>query len=118
MYYSRIREIKARNIDPQQLATRTMLRSTLVDSAATADNLKNQFEMPVLFYAAVLLALILMWQDPVLVTFSWIYVGLRIVHALIHTTYNDVMHRFWVYFLSCSFLLGIWIRLGWYIIFF
>jgi len=116
MYYDRINEMKDKNIGAQQVSTRAGGRSVLIDSAASADNFMNQFEMPVLFFVAILLALNLMWQDPLLVLFSWLFVALRIVHSLIHTTYNNVMHRFWAYVLSSFVLLGMWVRLGWYII--
>ncbi|MFT5139298.1 MAG: hypothetical protein ACI9H8_001529 [Lysobacterales bacterium] len=116
MYTLRIREMQDKNISAQSVATRAKGRNLLLDSAAAADNFMNQFEMPVLFYLAILLALILMWQDPLLVIFSWLYVSLRIVHSVIHTTYNNVMHRFWVYFLSCIVLLFMWVRLGSYMI--
>lgn len=116
MYFSRIGEMKSKRIDPQQVSTRSKGRQALTDSAASADNFMNLFEMPVLFYTAILLALILMLQDSVLVIFSWLFVLLRIVHSIIHTTYNTVMHRFWVYVLSSAALLGLWVRLGWLII--
>jgi len=112
MYILRIREMKAKGINPQSVSTRAKGRAVLVDSAASADNFMNQFEMPVLFYLAVVLALILMWQDSLLVIFSWTFVSLRILHSIIHTTYNNVMHRFRVYILSCVVLLFMWIRLG------
>ena len=117
MYYLRLTEIRSANIDPQDLSTRDRKQNVLVRSAASSDNLMNQFEMPVLFYAAVLLALILMWQDPLLVVFCWAFVTARLVHALIHTTYNAVVHRFVAYALSSVFLAAIWVRLGWYILF-
>ena len=116
MYHLRIREMTAKRIDAQQVSTRTKGRQVLVDSAAAADNFMNQFEMPVLFYTAIVLALVLMWQDPVLVILSWMFVALRVTHSIIHTTYNHVMHRFWVYIFSCFALLCIWIRLGWFMI--
>ena len=116
MYVARIAEMKKKRIDPQRVSTRAKGREELTDSAACADNLMNQFEMPVLFFVAILLALILMWQDPLLVVLAWLYVTLRIVHCIIHTTYNNVMHRFWAYVLSCGVLLCMWIRLGWYMI--
>lgn len=118
MYYLRIREIRSRNIDPQDLSTRSGKGGILAASASSSDNLQNQFEMPVLFFTAIFLALILMWQDPLLVAFCWAFVATRVVHAVIHTTYNRVVHRFYAYLLSCIFLLAIWIRLGWYIIYF
>jgi hypothetical protein len=70
----------------------------------------------VLFYLAVILSLVLLVQDQVLVILSWVYVLLRYVHSLIHCTYNKVMHRFQVYFVSCIVLLLIWLRLAAYIL--
>lgn len=113
MYVTRIREMRDKGIDPQQLATRAEGREILTASAAEADNFKNLFEMPVLFYTAILLALLLLMQDPVLVILAWLYVGLRIIHSLIHTTYNIVMQRFWVYIFSCAALFAMWLRLAW-----
>jgi hypothetical protein len=112
MYHLRIREMQAKGISAQSVATRAKGRQVLVDSAASSDNFMNQFEMPVLFYLAILLALILMWQDPLLVLLSWLFVALRIVHSIIHTTYNNVLHRFWVYIFSSMVLLCMWIRLA------
>ncbi len=117
MYAQRIHEMRSKGIAAQQVSTRAKGREQLLDSTASADNLMNQFEMPVLFYTVILLALILMWQDPLLVAFSWVFVALRIVHSIIHTTYNKVLHRFWVYIFSCGALLCMWIRLGSYMIF-
>lgn len=116
MYQLRFAEIRRRRIAPQDLATRQSARGLLTDSAAAADNFVNQFEMPVLFYVAMLLALTLMLQDPVIVVLAWMFVLLRAAHSLIHTTYNNVVHRFTAYILSSIALLGIWVRLGWYII--
>lgn len=113
MYVSRIREMQNKGIDPQELATRAGGRSVLTDSAAQADNFMNLFEMPVLFYTAMLLALVLLMRDPVLVILAWLYVGLRIIHSLVHTTTNIVMQRFWAYIFSCLALFAIWVRLAW-----
>ena len=112
MYQTRISEIMERKLDPQDLATRASGSAVLTRSRASADNLVNQFEMPVLFYLAVVLALMLLIQDPVLAALAWVFVALRIVHAVIHTTYNAVMHRFWVYIGSCVALFLMWVRLA------
>ena len=116
MYFCRIAEMQEKNIAAQQIDTRANGRALLTDSAASADNFSNQFEMPVLFYLAIVLALMLLIQDYVLVVFAWLYVALRIVHAFIHTTYNDVMHRFVVYIASCAALFILWVRLAWHIL--
>jgi hypothetical protein len=116
LYITRIGEMKRRNVHPQALNARNSVPELLPDSAATANNFMNLFEIPVLFYLAVILSLVLLVQDQVLVILSWVYVLLRYVHSLIHCTYNKVMHRFQVYFVSCIVLLLIWLRLAAYIL--
>ena len=116
MYAWRIPEITRKGIDPQRLKDRAAAHELLPDSANASNNLKNLFELPILFYTAVLLSLVLMIQDPLLVQLSWGFVALRIVHSVIHCTYNNVNHRFIAYAVSSLFLLFIWIRLGAFIL--
>ena len=54
----------------------------------------NQFELPVLFYVLVALALITRKADMLFVVMSWMFVASRLVHAAIHTTSNKVSLRF------------------------
>lgn len=112
MYAQRVGEMQSEKIRPQEISTRSAYLARLRSSAPSADNFSNQFEMPVLFYTAVILAVSLLVQDVLLVLLAWVYVGLRIVHAAIHVTYNDVMHRFYAFAASAFVLLGIWVRLG------
>lgn len=69
----------------------------------------NQFELPVLFYVVVILALMLRKADLLFVILSWVFVLSRIVHAAVHTTSNRVMQRFPVYAAGALVLLVIWI---------
>ena len=116
MYITRLREIRHKGIEPQQLALRSDAQKLLSASAAPADNFKNLFEMPLLFFLAVLLSLILLIQDDLLVAFAWGFVVLRAIHSLIHCTYNQVLHRFTVYIASSLMLFLMWFRLGLYIL--
>ena len=115
MYRRRVVEMKTKRIHPQRIKTRSGMHGVLVDAESAANNYANLFEGPVLFYLAILLALILMLQDGIIVTLAWIYVASRYVHSFIHITYNRVMHRFWVFVFSTLALLAIWVRLGWII---
>jgi hypothetical protein len=112
MYARRLTEISRQSIDPQALQDRAEAHGILSESADASNNLKNLFEMPVLFYTAMLLALVLMVQDTLLVQLAWGFVALRAVHSVVHCTYNRVMHRFIAYALSSLFLLFIWVRLA------
>ncbi|MGD8345741.1 MAG: MAPEG family protein [Lysobacterales bacterium] len=112
LFARRIPEIFEKKIDVRKLKDRAEAHALMPASAAASNNLKNLFELPVLFYLAGLLSMILLIQDPVLVWLSWAFVGLRAAHSLIHCTYNDVNHRFAAYAVSCMVLLFIWVRLG------
>lgn len=116
LFARRIPEIMKKDIDVRQLKDRETAHGLMPDSAAASNNLKNLFELPILFYVAVLLSLVLMVQDPVLVWLSWGFVGFRYAHSLVHCSYNDVNHRFAVYAASCILLLLLWIRLATFII--
>jgi hypothetical protein len=115
MYRGRVAEMKSKRIHPQRIKTREKSKRFLTDSAPSSDNFSNLFELPVLFYTAILLTLILMVQDSILVTLAWTFVLTRYLHSFIHVTYNKVMHRFFVFLLSTFVLLAYWVRLGWMI---
>jgi len=116
MYLRRISEIRGKDIHPQRLKDRVFAHELLPDSAAASNNLKNLFELPVLFYVAVLLSLVLLIQDSMTVALAWGFVALRALHSLIHCSYNNVNHRFAAYVFSSLFLLFIWIRLAAFIL--
>ena len=65
-----------------------------------ARHFANLFEMPVLFYVAVLMAYVTRQVGPWLVLLAWLYVALRYVHSFVHLTSNDVIQRVSVYFAS------------------
>jgi hypothetical protein len=115
LYATRLAEMSRKDIDPQRLAERAVKQGLLTESAGPSDNFHNLFEMPVLFYLAIVIALILFIQDALLVQLAWAFVIFRAVHSLIHCTYNRVVHRFVAYAASCLALLLMWVRLGLFI---
>jgi hypothetical protein len=74
-------------------------------------NYMNLLELPVLFYVACLVLYVTAKVDAWSVGLAWAYVGLRIVHSLVHMTYNNVIHRMRVFALSVVVLLALWIRI-------
>jgi hypothetical protein len=68
----------------------------------------NQFQLPVLFYVLVVLALISRKADLLFVILSWLFVATRIVHAAIHTTSNNVPRRFQAYLGGAIVLVLMW----------
>jgi hypothetical protein len=78
-----------------------------------SNNYKNQFELPVLFYAACALALILRHADPVMVGLAWAFAASRLVHAAIHIGPNIVRWRGLAFLVGAVALLAMWLRLAW-----
>lgn len=116
MYRKRVSEMKLKRIHPQRIKTRYKSKTLLKDSAPAADNYSNLFELPILFYLAILLTLNLMVQDSYLVVLAWLFVASRYLHSIIHVSYNNVMHRFSAFIFSSFVLLAYWVRLGWIIV--
>ena len=116
MYRKRVSEMKTKQIHPQQIKTRYKSKALLTDSASAADNYSNLFELPSLFYLAIILTLTLLVQDSILVVLAWLFVFSRYLHSFIHVSYNNVMHRFSVFIFSSFVLLAYWVRLGWIIL--
>jgi len=110
MYVSRIGEMKRERIHPQSVATSAQAAAKLTDTRA-ADNLRNLFELPVLFYVAVLVAAQTGHTTTTLVL-AWLFVALRVLHSLIHCSYNKVMHRFKVFLAGFAVLCVLWGHLG------
>jgi hypothetical protein len=70
----------------------------------------NLLELPVLFYAACLAIYASRQVDELFVTLAWGFVGARVVHSLIHLTYNHVLHRLAAFGVGFVLLAVIWIR--------
>jgi len=107
LYADRLGEMRARRIDPQAVATAREAAGQLQRTQA-AENFRNLFEVPVLFYVLCMALAVSGSTTPGLVTAAWVYVGLRALHSLIHVTYNRVVHRFLVYVASTLMLFGMW----------
>jgi hypothetical protein len=110
LFARRIAWMVSRNIDAQRLATPEQIASTLPESVnRAANNFRNLFELPVVFYAICLLLLATQGSDAVYVNLAWGYVALRVAHSLIHCTVNIVTLRFAAFALSSIVL---WIMLA------
>ncbi|AGK57096.1 hypothetical protein HYPDE_27083 [Hyphomicrobium denitrificans 1NES1] len=70
---------------------------------------KNQLELPVLFYVLVAFILITRVGDLLLLVLAWIFVILRLAHAYVHTTNNNVLVRGRVYGGGLVALLAMWV---------
>ena len=111
MFFSRVGQMKRERIHPQAVATSAQAAAKLTDSRA-ADNFRNLFELPVLFYAALFVAALTGLVTPVSLALAWIFVALRVLHSAIHCGYNKVMHRFYAYVVGGFVLFALWAWLG------
>ena len=111
LFVERIGEMKERRIHPQRVATQA-LAATELTRTQSADHFRNIFEVPVLFYAAVAVALALAIRSDALVALAWAFVAARVAHALVHLTYNRVMHRFYAHVAGVVSVTAFWIVLA------
>jgi hypothetical protein len=75
-------------------------------------NYMNLLELPMLFYVVGILLYVTGGASHVAMFFAWAYVALRIVHSLIHLTYNQVLHRLAAFTLSNVALVVLWVLAG------
>ncbi|MEP7208539.1 MAG: MAPEG family protein [Casimicrobiaceae bacterium] len=107
MLVTRLAELRSGRIDPQAVATSRSAAATYRDLRA-ADNFRNLFEVPVLFFAVCGALAITDSVTPLQLTLAWLYVGLRAIHSAIHVTYNRVLHRFAVFAASTVCVFVMW----------
>lgn len=74
-------------------------------------NFMNLLEVPTLFYVISLLLFITKFYSAVDLILAWIFVLMRVVHSLIHLSYNNVMHRLVAYAFANGVLVLMWMRL-------
>ena len=74
-----------------------------------ANNLRNLFELPVLFYALCLYLYVTATVGTADVIAAWLFLVFRIVHSAIHCTVNIVILRFAAYSAAA---LALWFMLG------
>lgn len=108
LLFVRSTEMRQRRVHPQAASTSLQMAAKLQNVQA-ADNFRNLFETPVLFYALVCMAVGSGYTPGWLAVGCWLYLALRVVHSAIHCTYNTVMHRFAAFALGFALLVGMWV---------
>ena len=78
-----------------------------------SNNYRNQFELPVLFFAVVAYALILRQADTYMLMLAWAFVATRILHAAIHIGPNVIKWRAIAFIIGAAILSTMWIALAW-----
>ena len=111
MYFTRVGEMRRERIHPQAVATSPQM-AALLKATRAADNFRNLFELPVLFYLALTVAAVTGQVTMLVLILAWLFVALRILHSAIHCGYNKVMHRFQAYLAGGIVLWILWGILG------
>ena len=98
MYARRIPFIVGRKLTQADMAKPGELaRISPAAVSNPSDNLKNLFEIPVLFYALVLFLYATRQVDALYLGAAWVFVAFRIAHSIVHCTFNLVILRFYLY---------------------
>ena len=109
-FFTRVNSVKQKQLSPKDFK--------LMDAERYPDNVikttrcfNNQFEVPVLFYAACLCYLTLDASSYLGVLLAWGFVVCRIAHAYIHITYNHLLHRIIAFWLAVLMVMALWLNL-------
>ncbi|MDF2183106.1 MAPEG family protein [Neptuniibacter sp. CAU 1671] len=76
-------------------------------------NFMNLLESPLLFYVVCLIAYLTGQITSLVVTLAWGFLLARILHSLVHLTYNRVGHRLICFAIANLILLALWVRVFW-----
>ena len=111
MFRKRVAQMKRERIHPQSLATSRSMSEKLTDSGP-ADNFRNLFELPVLFYLGLVIAAQTAQVSVLTLSLAWLFVATRIAHSYIHCTHNRVRYRFQAFVAGFFVLVAFWITLA------
>lgn len=112
MLRARIRAVKQHQVPLGYFKTYHLPPDQLPEAMVLTQRCYNNLlEIPPLFYAACLAAMVIGLTGPTMLLLAWLYVGLRALQAIIHLTRNKVIWRMRVFLLSNVCLVGMWILL-------
>jgi hypothetical protein len=110
MYARRIPAMRRARVSVQTYTTPDKVTEHLPEDVNyAANNLKNLFEVPILFYGLCLYLFVSGNVDAAYVVAAWLFFLLRAFHSIVHCTRNIVMLRFYLY---ASSALALWFMLG------
>lgn len=110
MYALRIPAMKRARVSVQTYTTPDKVSEILPDEINfSANNLKNLFELPVLYYGLCLYLYVSGNVDIAYVAAAWSFFMFRMLHSIVHCTTNIVMVRFYLYAAAAA---SLWFMLG------
>ncbi len=75
-------------------------------------NYMNLLELPMLFYVVCVVLYVTAGASTATIAIAWAFVVLRIVHSVIHLTYNRVLHRLAAFSAANVALVVLWVSAG------
>ena len=109
MLFVRVKAVRLRKISPRYFKLNR--GGELPDNVtAISQNYGNLLELPVLFYVVCIIAIILNQSAEYFIYHAWVFVALRYLHSYIHTTYNHILHRLYIFALSTLVLFSMWVK--------
>lgn len=107
MAFARVGALQRRELKVSDIALRQPKWPQRPTQIANAFH--NQLETPLLFYLLVVLLVVTSTSSAIFVTLAWVYVVLRLLHALIHVSNNNVQQRFYAFAAGTFVLLAMWV---------
>ena len=107
MVTARTKAVKARETSLKDIAAGQPKYPARV--AQIGNCFSNQFEVPLLFYFLIALALPLRRADLFIVLMSWVFVVTRFAHAGIFVTSNNIQQRSMAWLAGALVVLAMWI---------
>jgi hypothetical protein len=93
MVITRRRAVMDKKVDPKDLLLRGGANPWPPKPAQFSDAYQNSLELPVVFYALVIVGYVSREADLVFVVLAWTFVACRVVQAYIHVTSNTRKYR-------------------------
>lgn len=107
LFFIRVRAVRSGRVKMKYFRTYNEGSSTELELKAS-QHFSNLFEVPVLFYAAGLLGLVLPVQGQGIVVAAWIFVAGRVAHAVAHIGPNRLFPRMISFFTGVFAAMAMW----------
>jgi hypothetical protein len=109
--FVRVRSVRRREIGPNDFKYGES-QAVPPNVSIPNRNYMNLLELPMLFYVVCVVLYVTAGASRLALVVAWSYVALRVVHSLIHLTYNRVQHRLSAFALSNAALVSLWVIAG------
>jgi len=109
MLFYRVKAVRTRKVSPRYFKLNK--GSEIPDHLeALSQNYSNLLELPLLFYIICLTVIALELNIEYFSLYAWLYVVFRYMHSFVHITYNNILHRLFIFFISCVILITMWVN--------